>query len=336
MSLSIIHSVAETTAHRDRDDINHSMAQVLLQFLDAESVAVYGLVDANDARSVERSLMLTREQEPLPANTTDSSDDMPQIEGLPAWRYCLLTRDVVHGTTPAGRPWCLFPLENDRGVIGFLAIETRTPVASRDAGLVGGILRILKNHLALLDYGELDTLTGLLNRKTFEAKFVRLRQHRCAPETAHHEASWLGIVDIDKFKSINDGYGHLFGDEVLLLVAGLMKNNFRGADQLFRFGGEEFIIVLDRASAQGAEIAFERLRAAIEAYRFPQLGRVTISLGYTQIQPHDAPNCCVERADAALYFAKHNGRNNVRGYEALIEMGALAPKASAVGDTELF
>jgi Diguanylate cyclase, GGDEF domain len=94
------------------------------------------------------------------------------------------------------------------------------------------------------------------------------------------EPSWLGLVDIDKFKCINDNYGHLFGDEVLLLVSQLMKKSFRGTDQLFRFGGEEFVIVLDHATTEGVEVAFDRLRETIAAFEFPQVGRVTISLGY--------------------------------------------------------
>lgn len=335
MNTSIIHSVAEATAYRDRDDINHSIARLLLQFLNAQSVAIYRLVDDGDAKSVECQLTVTRDGEHRAADTEAEKDSgMPEIDGVPAWKHCLSGRVIQH-LTPSGE-WSLFPLENARGLTGLLSIEAKTPLAPRDVGLVRGILRILKNHLALLDYGELDTLTGLLNRKTFESKFIKLRLASSDKSVHASESSWLGIVDIDKFKSINDGYGHLFGDEVLLLIAGLMKNNFRGADQLFRFGGEEFIIVLDHATSSGAEIAFERLRTAVAGHRFPQIERVTISLGYTQIQPHDDSSTCVERADAALYYAKHHGRNNARKYEALIETCALTAKASVTTEAELF
>jgi diguanylate cyclase (GGDEF)-like protein len=200
--------------------------------------------------------------------------------------------------------------------------------------LVDGILRIMKNHLALLDYGESDTLTGLLNRKTFDTRFSKLRS--LSGVRSAEEPSWLGIVDVDKFKSINDTYGHLFGDEVLLLVARLLKQAFRGADQLFRFGGEEFIVVLDRATTPGAHIAFNRARAMVEEFRFPQIPKVTISLGYTIISPQDAAGTCIERADEALYYAKHHGRNNVQSYEVLIASGELKAKPSNVTDVELF
>jgi diguanylate cyclase (GGDEF)-like protein len=149
------------------------------------------------------------------------------------------------------------------------------------------------------------------------------------------EPSWLALADIDKFKSINDSRGHLFGDEVLLLVAQQMAKCFRGADQLFRFGGEEFVIVLDQASEAGARIAFDRFRAAVEEFEFPQIGHVTLSLGYSQITPDDGPTSCVERADAALYYAKNHGRNNVRNFEELVACGELSARAERA-DTVIF
>ena len=222
-------------------------------------------------------------------------------------------------------------------MLGVLAIDSSAGLPSRDADLIQGILQIAKNHLALLDYGELDTLTGLFNRKTIESRFERLRQ-RIAHEAQSGIAgkmSWLALIDIDRFKSINDSYGHLFGDEVLLLVSQDIKRSFRGDDQLFRFGGEEFLVLLDQASDTGAMIVLERLRAAIEAHKFPQVGRVTVSLGYTRIDSGDTATKCVERADAALYYAKSHGRNNVRNFEALVVAGELQVKRAS-DNVELF
>lgn len=336
-SSQLIDSVANTTAHRDRDDLDHSIARLLLQFLDAESVTIYRLLDDNGTQRVARRIAMTRGwNEPEQSDRGDDVSKLPALEDVLAWRECVARRDTVQYVLPNGQSNSVFAIEGERGVVGMLEVGTPAALQPRDASLVSGILRIMKNHLALLDYGERDTLTGLLNRKTFEASFDKQRTRMRAATAPDAEPSWLGVVDIDKFKSINDTYGHLFGDEVLLLVAQLMQKSFRGADQLFRFGGEEFVIVLDHATAPGAEIAFDRLRATIEGYAFPQVGRVTISLGYTQIDPRDASGTCVERADAALYYAKHNGRNNVRSYEALIAAGALKAKESAGDDIELF
>jgi diguanylate cyclase (GGDEF)-like protein len=255
-----------------------------------------------------------------------------------AWRECVLLHDIVHDEAADGRGWrSVFPLEGERGVIGMLEIVADEGLRAREASLVTGILRIVRNHLALLDYGERDTLTGLLNRKTFETSFGKLlaRSQRLSRDPNSNEPSWLAVIDIDHFKSINDNFGHLFGDEVLLLVARLIRTSFRGADQLFRFGGEEFIVVLDRAAPAGAATAFERLRLAVQNFDFPQVGGVTVSVGYTAIQARDVPASCIERADAALYFAKRNGRNQLHNFEALLEAGKVEIKQKR-SEVELF
>jgi diguanylate cyclase (GGDEF)-like protein len=327
---SLIDSVANTTSHRDRDDLDRAIVGLLLQYLDADQVTLFRLIEEGETRVLRRSVVMGRGATE-PAHPQDDSAGDPGQN--PAWHECISEQRPVHYTSTVGKSCTAFPIANDRDVIGMLVIQSETGLESRDWILVEGILRIVKNHLALLDYGESDTLTGLLNRKTFDSRFGKLRAGSGA--RAAEEPSWLGIVDVDKFKSINDNYGHLFGDEVLLLVARLLKQAFRGADQLFRFGGEEFIIVLDRATTPGALVAFERLRRMVEEFRFPQIGQVTISLGYSRVSPTDAAGTCIERADAALYYAKHNGRNNVRSYETLVAEGKLKAGYESA-DIELF
>jgi len=332
MSTSLIDSVANTTSHRDRDDLDRAIVSLLLQFLNADQVTLYRLVEDGETKRLQCAASMDRSHR----NTAPASlDEAPVWDERAAWRECITEQRPVQYLNPAGKSCTVFPIANDRAVIGMLEVEAATAsLESRDAMLVEGILRIVKNHVALLDYGESDTLTGLLNRKTFDSRFGKLRASsgvRCA-----EEPSWLGIIDVDKFKSINDNFGHLFGDEVLLLVSRLMKQAFRGADQLFRFGGEEFIVVLDRATTPGAHVAFNRARSMVEEWRFPQVGRVTISLGYTRIDSQDAAGTCIERADAALYYAKNHGRNNVQSYEMLVAAGELKVKESNVTDVELF
>jgi diguanylate cyclase (GGDEF)-like protein len=203
--------------------------------------------------------------------------------------------------------------------------------------LVQGVLRIVGNYVAALDYGERDTLTGLLNRKTFESQFERFRQYtrRQGDRPRGEGSSWLGLLDIDHFKSINDRFGHLFGDEVLLLVSQQVRRALRTGDQLFRFGGEEFVVMLHGIEEPAARMVFERLRLAVERYEFPQLGRVTLSLGWTLVAPQDGPTSCLERADAALYYAKAQGRNCGYSHEELVAAGRLGPEA-ATREIELF
>lgn len=331
---SLIDSVANTTLHRDRDDLDRAIVSLLLQFLDADHVTLYRLVEEGDAKLLRCTVSMDRTAVTSGQPPTSVPDELSTIDANPYWRECITEQKPVQYQSAGGKSGTAFPIANDRAVIGMLEVQAAAAgLESRDAMLVEGILRIVKNHLALLDYGESDTLTGMLNRKTFDSRFGKLRAS--SGVRSAEEPSWLGIVDIDKFKSINDNFGHLFGDEVLLLVARLLKQAFRGADQLFRFGGEEFIIVLDKATVPGAHIAFNRARTMVEECRFPQVGKVTISLGYTRIDPQDAASTCIERADAALYYAKHHGRNNVRSYEVLVAAGELKAK-SGVTDVELF
>jgi diguanylate cyclase (GGDEF)-like protein len=324
----ILNSIADTTTHRDRDGVHFAIVQLLLDYLDAESVAIYGLVEDGGVTRLLNCAEVSRGNKHTPPARCDDRSALRELGEVPEWELCVRRQQIVQYTPCAGTVHAVLPIEAERNVVGLLFINCRTRLRARAIDHINAILRILKNHLALLDYGELDTLTGMLNRKTYEASFGKLRQRlRLADaDRGVNEPSWLGLVDIDKFKSINDSFGHLFGDEVLLLVSQLMKTCFRGTDQLFRFGGEEFVIVLDHATTEGVEVAFERLREAIATFEFPQVGRVTISLGYSQIQPSDSPTTCVERADAALYYAKHHGRNNIRSYETLVAAGELSTK----------
>jgi len=344
MTHDLLNSVAATTAHRDRDDLDRAVALLLLRFLETKSVTVLRVADDGTAKRVARRVNVSQSGGPEPL---DDTADLPVLADHPAWEECATKNQIVrYGSGAQRNLTTVFPIQGATDVVGLLVVETATPLNSREADLVQGILGIVKNHLALLDYGELDTLTGLLNRKTFESHFHKLCQRLMpadgpAPNGTerrsadNREPSWLALIDIDRFKSINDGYGHLFGDEVLLLVSRLMRRSLRGADHLFRFGGEEFVVVLDKASETGVNIVFERLRAAIEQHKFPQVGCVTISIGYTRINPHDISTTCVERADAALYYAKSHGRNNVRSWEALRAAGQVVTRAG-VGDIELF
>jgi diguanylate cyclase (GGDEF)-like protein len=332
----LIHGVAESTVQRDRDRLDQAIATLFFNFLGASSVVLFHVHDRDNVRYVSRRAGVTQSG----AQGGESLDDVakgPKVADNPAWQECVSADRVVEAPGPDGRLTTVFPLHARGEILGILVVESESSLPVAHIDLLHGILRIVENHLALLDYGERDTLTGLLNRKTFESRFEKTRERLVSGNAAatNETASYLALVDIDKFKSINDSHGHLFGDEVLLLVSQLMKHNFRGADELFRFGGEEFLIVLEQATESGARIALERFRTSIENHAFPQVGRVTISLGYTRITAGDVTTTCIERADGALYYAKGHGRNLCCNYEALVEAGELTPKTEVV-DAELF
>jgi len=270
---------------------------------------------------------------------------LPLITERPHWHECSLLADAVH-YLPEGdktdRFDSVFPLMSSRGLIGLIEVEfsgERAAIRPHDANLVHGVLGILRNHLSALDYGERDTLTGLLNRRTFETTFAKRRDaiSAHAPGEPGVKGSWLGVIDIDRFKTINDTFGHLFGDEVLLLVARLMFETFRSTELIYRFGGEEFVVIVDGADEPGANTAFERFRSVVAGNRFPQIGQVTVSIGYTRLGAGDIPASAVERADRALYYAKEHGRNGIQCYDTLLRRGAIAQTSRSDGaELELF
>ncbi len=210
------------------------------------------------------------------------------------------------------------------------------------------ILRVYRNFCGLIDYSERDTLTGLLNRKTFDEAFYKLtqgtstvfdtptgRRQAAVPPEQRRTGHWLGVLDIDHFKRVNDVHGHLIGDEVLLLVGRILRSTFRFQDRLYRFGGEEFVAVLRCPDETDAASAFERLRRNMAAYQFPKVGQVTVSVGFTEVLPHDTPTAAFERADKAVYHTKQHGRNQVCSHAALVASGALAPVRQE-SEVELF
>jgi diguanylate cyclase (GGDEF)-like protein len=143
------------------------------------------------------------------------------------------------------------------------------------------------------------------------------------------------VVDIDHFKLVNDQHGHLIGDEVLLLLSRLLRASFRFHDRLYRFGGEEFVVLLRCANDDQAHSALERLRAATESYSFPQVGHITVSIGFTRVGSTDSPGEAFERADKAVYWVKAHGRNRVASYSALVAQGEIIEDQRR-GDVELF
>ena len=226
-----------------------------------------------------------------------------------------------------------------------LAFDLDPDDADDHAEQIGTLARIYGNQLRLLDYSELDTLTRLLNRKTFDETFDRLLTSSTSddPDDGFDERrdhldegspAWLCVIDIDHFKRVNDTFGHLFGDEVLLRMGELMRKTFRGGDRLFRFGGEEFVVILNAADQALAATSFNRFRTSVEGHEFPQVGTVTCSIGFTQVSNMDVPTDVVGRADEALYYAKEHGRNQVCCYEQLVAEGAIVKSGAAEATVE--
>ena len=152
----------------------------------------------------------------------------------------------------------------------------------------------------------------------------------------HSAAAELAVVDIDFFKRINDHFGHPYGDEVLVLLARIMRSSFRETDRVYRFGGEEFVVLMPNTDQERANVTLERFRRAVETFNFPQVGQVTVSIGVTSIRTSDTGSAAFGRADEALYVAKHDRRNKLCRFETLASENSCAPHGQAAQEIELF
>lgn len=160
---------------------------------------------------------------------------------------------------------------------------------------------------ALEQLAGTDRLTQAWNRRRFE-ETVDNEIHRA--NRYAHPVSML-LLDIDHFKAINDAYGHLAGDRVLVQVADRMREALRKTDSLTRWGGEEFIVLMPNTGMSHAIALAERIQQQLAAHAFDGVGQVTASIGVAEYQPGSSHQEWLERTDRAMYKAKHDGRNRI-------------------------
>lgn len=232
-----------------------------------------------------------------------------------------------HGTTWPERcsGLLLVPLVAKHEVIGALVLASATPfgLALRDL-LVG----VANQGAVAIDNGRTyrsmellathDGLTGLNNQRTFKARLGEV----LARADRHQRPVTLLVADIDRFKSINDTYGHHNGDRVLRSVAAILREVVRKTDVLARYGGEEFVALLEETDEEGAALLAERVRSAVEAHPFTLDGgatlKATLSIGIASYPANaNAAEALFKAADKALYAAKESGRNRCAKYSTI-------------------
>jgi diguanylate cyclase (GGDEF)-like protein len=282
------------------------------------------------ARMVERVEEVSHLND-LPPEVLSLTDNI-RLLGKPCTRK--MGKDLLIG----------YPLFGGNDVCGYFVFLRDREVQAAEDATIRGVLEVFSNYYALLDISQRDRLTGLFNRQALESSFDRIWRVLGRPdqfterqEGRRHspgENYWLAVIDIDHFKSINDRFGHMVGDEILLLVSRLMMQTFRSSDLLYRYGGEEFVAIINADNAKIARNVFERVRLAIEAHLFPQIEHLTISIGYCQALQDILPVEVLSRADRSLYQAKQDGRNRVYAYHELLEAGVF--KETVFAEAEFF
>lgn len=338
----LLASVAAFTHHRDIDALDHSLALSLAELASARAVSLCKRTHEDGSRpdSVVRCAADAHGAYGVTIGELASTD--PACAPL---RRCMESLSTHADRDARGQHRLFVPIVHEGRALGALLLEGEASLESARP-LADGFAHIYANYITLLNESERDKLTGLYNRRTFERHLQRLfrrpaRIGSCVPierrvQPAPDTPVWLAIFDIDHFKRINDTYGHIYGDEVILLLAQQMRASFRHHDVLFRFGGEEFVVLLTDTDETDARAALERFRGRVAQHLFPQVGHVTVSVGYARACLTDYPETVIDRADKALYFAKQNGRNRTHGYEALVAAGALGEAPVATGSIDLF
>ncbi len=341
----LIKHLVGITGHRDHSLLDVSVVTALHDLVGALQVKALEIFRFRDETYV-RPRVWVQDGHVVSSEETIGSDHGGElISEFPSLLACISEHiNSAEETTEDGHFVLWLPVWLNDKVTTCLQITNLTPYSSHTRDIIEGILGVYRNYQSLLDYSERDSLTGLLNRKTFDEKFSKLVSGGASDDekTEHidhidHERrhqteaqqQWLAVVDIDHFKRVNDQFGHLYGDEVLILVANLLRLSFRTQDRVFRFGGEEFVILLRSTTREDAHRIFERFRVNVEKHEFPQVGQVTVSLGFVAISPSETPVVILGHADQALYYAKANGRNRVCNYEDLLLGGSLQPQIAS-------
>lgn len=350
MNKAMLKIILEVTRQRDSESLQRSFLFALADWLPVLLLVLYRPIGELSSRHMGEVVKIRKNE----VETTGTKVMYREVASVRVEmemdtfvKECMNLSDlIIDSTSSVARLY--FPIVLDKKIRFILLIEAENSIIS-GVDSIKDIIKIFENILSVVNESEIDKLTGLYNRRTFETKINRMlfAQKTCERKylpvnkknddrhVTDDSFSWLVILDIDFFKRVNDGFGHVAGDEVLLRLSQIMQKNFRDADLLFRYGGEEFLVILEPVEYVKALAVLERFRLTVENFEFPLVGNVTISLGFAKINDSEFPATILDYADKALYYAKEHGRNCVYNYEELVDQGKLL-KSDDSGTVDLF
>jgi diguanylate cyclase (GGDEF)-like protein len=344
-STKLLESVVDITAEADREHFRSTLSDTVRELLSIEDVGFLRPLSDASGELVFQELhyhaagQRSGDGSPVRGDARPRQLRAEQITAMVRMGYSLQSGDD-HSTL-------LLPVLVREALTEVVVLRARM-IPSDVVSMLRGFVRLYRNFVALINEGERDSLTGLLNRRVLETRLAEVAQENARRHAVLHVREdgerrhlrdltphFIAVLDIDHFKRVNDTFGHLFGDEVILLVSQLMREEFRDDDMLFRYGGEEFVAILATHTRQGAMAALERFRSRVASRRFPQLNQVTVSAGLAEMRGRELAAAVIARADRALYCAKDDGRNRVYDYDELSAQGRFAEE-SAGNEVELF
>jgi len=316
--LDAVVSLAEP---RDVSGLNGAFLSILKEHIPHRAVKVYEIVNdscappAEDDDQNQTLRLILKTQENNSAVKLEFDD--PDVQ------KCISDKQAITGqSSSSGLERTIFPIPGLPSPLGLLVIEGRVDDSCKN--FLDPLLRIYSSHAFILNKNEHDSLTGLFNRQVMENKLNQIYHCQANGNRKNDEQgqTWcIALLDIDYFKKVNDQYGHLFGDEVLIMFSRLLQNSFREDDLLFRYGGEEFLVALKNVDIDRAKMTLNRFREQVEQAPFKKIKQITVSIGFTTMDTSQSLQTLIERADRALYYSKYQGRNQTSCYERLLEKG---------------
>ncbi len=234
------------------------------------------------------------------------------------YEYAEKDIDIQRGNISSHSTHYTLDLQNQ--YLGDFTVSRKQRFSDRDLAHLEALLSIfihpLRNAISYHDAIQqalTDALTGLGNRGAMETAI----DHQWQMAQRYNQHFCILMLDIDHFKSINDTYGHAVGDKVIKTVASVIKETTRQTDRVYRYGGEEFVVILNKSELVGAAVISERIREAVAALtinneKSEEAINVTISIGGSCSAHNSHIEDLMQQADKVLYYAKNNGRNQVK------------------------
>lgn len=273
--------------------------------------------NANPYVRLARRLATTLALEELIALFAEELKELVPFDQL-TYRHRIGRQDFMFATGLGGQHRCEYKLNLQGELLGTLTLTRRNRFHEDELGGIEQMLGVaicpIRNacQYASVEQAALtDALTAVPNKRALDEALSKA----CYISDRHRESYSLLLCDLDYFKRINDNYGHVIGDHILKAAAREIELAIRHSDSLFRFGGEEFAVLLPYSEESDARVVAERIRkrlADIQVHCGEQLVKVTGSLGVATRQDGEQPEQWLARADEALYRAKDQGRNQTR------------------------
>jgi len=340
---TFIEHIVKLTNHRDRDLLELTLSKALIDLLPLERIVVARVVRED---GVSRWLEVARLDAKGGGRVIDPQrvdfQTLVKLEDATERLQCLESRDRVEvaWAGPEGPRITLLPLFSDfrQDDAGVLELHSDAALNQDSLALVDALRQIYRNMYSLLEYSDRDPLTGLLNRKSLDDAFYSAvledldgtapaMDNATEQERRHRVPAnyWLGSVSIDNFGLIRGNYGAAAVQEVLQHVGRILSGTFRTYDRLYHFEADSFGVLLHCPDEALVLAAFERLRANVEKTRFPLVGRVTVSSGFTTVRADDSPSSALENTARAVDFARRGGGNKACSHLGLVRRGFFGP-----------